>query len=108
MKKITIYTSKRGKKPFSAWIQSIKDIVTRAKIKNRLNRLELGHYGDYKRINNKINELRLDYGPGYRVYFVILDDINILILNGGSKRSQHRDICLAISYWRDYWERKDD
>lgn len=108
MKNITIYTSKRGKKPFSIWVESIKDILTRAKIKNRLNRLELGHYGDDKRINNKINELKIDYGPGYRVYFVIINDNNLLILNGGTKRSQHRDICLAIAYWQDYLERKND
>ncbi len=99
---IEIYKDKNNKKPFIEWVESIKDIVIKAKIKNRVRRIELGNFGDCKLIKNGIHELRLHFGPGYRVYFGKTSKIIILLLCGGSKNTQTKDIKKALKYWNDF------
>ena len=69
-REIQIYATPDGKCPFLEWLESLRDINARAKIRTRLDRVEAGNLGDYKPVGNGVCELRIDYGPGYRVYFV--------------------------------------
>ena len=68
----------------------------------RLRRLEQGNFGDSKHIKERLHELRLFFGPGYRIYFGKDDDAIIVLLTGGDKRSQDNDINTALQYWKDY------
>jgi putative addiction module killer protein len=103
-KELRFFRTNNGKEPFSEWLSSLKDTVVRAQIENRLNRLMLWHYGDYKSMGDGLYELRIHYGGGYRVYFAEYEQTVILLLIGGSKRSQERDIVKAKKYWREFQE----
>jgi|SaaInlLV_10m_DNA_2_1039722.scaffolds.fasta_scaffold235678_1 putative addiction module killer protein len=74
----------------------------------RLDRLMLGHYGDHKHISRGIYELRLHQSPGYRIYYGELGDAIVVLLVGGTKRRQQRDIEKADQYWSDFKERYDE
>ncbi len=104
---IEYYTTREGKKPFKAWLESLKDVTGRANIRVRLDRARLGSLGDNRSVGEGVHELRVDYGPGYRVYFAIEGKRLLLLLLGGDKSRQHRDIATAKEYWRDYQERKE-
>ena len=97
-KEIRLYTTKRNKQPFNQWLNGLKDATIRAKVRARLDRLSLGNYGDSKSINKDIKELRLNFGPGYRIYFVEQSGVLIVLLCGGSKRTQKKDIAKAKQY----------
>ena len=81
---------------FSAWLRSLRDDRARARIGDRLLRLAGGNPGDAKPVGSGVSELRIDYGPGYRVYFVNRGQIVIVLLCGGDKRTQDKDIKQAI------------
>lgn len=100
--KIIIYSTKTGKEPFSEWEDGL-DKKVQAIVKNRLDRLKLGNFGDAKTIKGAegICELRIDYGPGYRIYFGKKGTTIVLLLVGGEKKSQERDIAKAKRYWLD-------
>jgi len=97
--------TQNGKSPFADWLTSLKDIKTRAIVRVRLDRLRLGNWGDCKSVGEGVQELRIDFGPGYRVYLGQDGDVVILLLCGGSKKSQSKDIEKAKQYWHDYQER---
>lgn len=80
---------------FSEWIKSLEDIHAKARIQTRIARMELGNLGDAKFFDG-IGELRIDYGPGYRLYFVKRGSTVVILLCGGDKSSQKRDIRRAI------------
>lgn len=80
---------------FQGWLKGIRDRVAAAKIAARLDRLASGNAGDVKPIGSGLSELRIPYGPGYRVYFVARGEVLIVILCGGDKRTQDRDIKRA-------------
>jgi putative addiction module killer protein len=84
---------------FDAWLSGLKDIQGRAKIVNRIKRAELGNFGDVEPIGDGISEMRIDSGPGYRVYFARDGRINYLLLCGGDKPSQKVDIRHAKALW---------
>lgn len=107
-KQIILYDLQNGKEPFDIWLSSIKDKTTRAKIKTSILRLSVGNYGDCKRLSNNISELRLHFGSGYRIYFSDLNKIIILLLCGGDKSAQSKDIEKATNYLKDYKERNND
>ncbi|MBD3376620.1 type II toxin-antitoxin system RelE/ParE family toxin [candidate division KSB1 bacterium] len=102
------YLSVDGKCPFEDWFGSLKDIKTRAVIRARLNRIILGNLGDCKSVGKGVFEFRINYGPGYRIYFGKDGLRLIILLCGGSKSSQNRDIRQAKSYWADYCRRKNE
>src|SRR5262245_21687995 len=102
------YIDLRGPRPFLEWLQEIKDIGTRARIKVRLDRMKLGHFGHYRSVGEGVFELKIDWGPGYRVYFGFGIDTVILLLWGGSKTTQQRDILRAQKYWADYRRQNAD
>ncbi len=107
-KQIILYDLHNGKEPFDIWLSSIKDKTTRAKIKTAILRLSGGNYGDFKKLAGGVLELRLHFRSGYRIYFSELDKIIILLLCGGNKSSQSKDIEKAIIYLNDYKERMND
>lgn len=101
---IQIYRDKNGNEPFEQWLSSIKDNPTWARIDNRLKRVRLGLLGDHRLIGEGVFELRLDFGPGYRIYFGRIGPEHILLLTGGDKSSQRRDIAIAKQYWKHFKE----
>ena len=80
---------------FNKWLKNLKDRTTRARIADRLGRLELGTFGDYKSLGDGLFEFRIPYGPGHRLYFSRQGDTIVVLLAGGDKSSQTRDIGKA-------------
>jgi len=101
VKTIKIYITPNGAEPFSRWLKSL-DSKIRNRIKERLDRIAFGNFGDYKFIKEGIFELRLHFGAGYRIYFGLQGNAMVLLLCGGDKSTQTKDIARAIAYWRDY------
>jgi len=87
---------------FSRWLAALRDRRARARIEARLDRLMLGNPGDVKPIGGGVSELRIDYGPGYRVYYVRRGTALIVLLAGGDKHTQERDIALALKLASDF------
>ncbi len=81
---------------FSKWIDSLRDIRGRARVQARIERLAVGHAGDVKPVGQGVSELRINYGPGYRVYFKKQGRIVVVLLAGGDKKTQTRDIKTAL------------
>jgi len=94
IKEVKFFVSESGHCYIEEWLKKL-DVQTRARIHVRLVRLEHGAYGDYKRIDSKLSELRFFFGKGYRVYFTEQDNKVILLLNAGDKSNQNRDIKHA-------------
>lgn len=80
---------------FEAWIDGLKDMRAVARIEARLRRLSLGHLGDAKSLGDGVSEMRIDYGPGYRLYFTRRGDRIVILLCGGDKKRQSDDIARA-------------
>ena len=99
------YLTETGHNPFREWLHSLRDLQARARIRVRLNRVRLGNLGDCKAVGEGVMELRLDFGPGYRVYFGQAGDVLVILLCGGDKRTQTRDIATAKQYWQSYKRR---
>lgn len=102
------YITIDGKTPFSEWLDSLKDPITRLRIRRRLDRLEIGNFGDCKSVGAGVSELKLAFGPGYRIYFADHDDVIIILLCAGDKNSQRKDIQTAKMYWKELQERSDE
>ena len=85
----------RYTKEFNKWFVNLRDSRAKAKVSVRLRRLEYGHYGDCEPVGESVSELRIFYGPGYRIYFTERFGEFVLLLAGGDKSSQKRDIKLA-------------
>jgi putative addiction module killer protein len=81
---------------FSTWLRKLRDLQTLARIQIRIRRLSLGNFGDVKPVGDGVSELRVDYGPGYRVYLQQQGSVLVLLLAGGSKKTQQSDIAKAI------------
>jgi putative addiction module killer protein len=101
-KELRVYQTNDGKRPFINWLESFKDRVTHAQITNRINRLALGSYGDCKSVGDGVSELRIHYGAGYRVYFAEQERTIVLLLLGGNKKTQDKDIEKAKHYWAEF------
>ncbi|MBN1105905.1 MAG: type II toxin-antitoxin system RelE/ParE family toxin [Deltaproteobacteria bacterium] len=80
---------------FSQWFERLRDRRARARINTRIRRLSLGNPGDVKPVGEGVSEMRIDYGPGYRVYFAQRGKTLVILLAGGVKRTQDRDIRIA-------------
>ena len=104
-KEVLFYETTDGRRPLDEWREQLRDRQTRAVIVNRLQRLECGNPGDYKTVGAGVYELRIDYGPGYRVYFAFAGQRIVLLLCGGDKGTQAADIRAAQSYWAEYQKR---
>ena len=80
---------------FSNWLRKLRDHQARARIQIRIRRLSLGNFGDAKPVGEGVSELRIDYGPGYRVYFQRIGSLLVLLLVGGAKKTQEADLAKA-------------
>lgn len=99
------YVTPRGRDPFQEWLDSLQDLAGRLAILRRLDRLRGEHFGDCRYCRDGVWELRIAFGPGYRVYYSREGLALLLLLHGGSKRTQARDMDVAVQRWRDYRER---
>lgn len=101
------YTTIQGKCPFREWLLSIRDKKTVGIIDSRLTRVAKGLMGDCKHISSSsgLQELRIDYGPGYRIYLCQVKSKTIVILSGGNKKSQGKDIEKSKIYLEDFKKR---
>jgi putative addiction module killer protein len=104
-KELQIYVTEDGRAPFSEWLASLRDLKARAKIRVRLDRVSLGNLGDCHGVGDGVQELRIDYGSGYRVYFGQEGATMVLLLCGGDKSTQIKDIEIAKRYWNEYRRR---
>ncbi len=87
---------------FSRWLDGLRDLHARARIQARIERLAMGNPGDVKPVGEGVSELRIDYGPGYRVYYTKRGREIIVLLAGGDKRTQNRDIETALRLKRNF------
>ena len=87
---------------FKQWFQSMRDRRARARIQARIDRFATGNHGDVKPVRDGLFEMRIDYGPGYRVYYIRQGQLLIVLLNGGDKASQAKDIEKALLLAKDW------
>jgi len=95
-----------GRDTFADWRDEVKESKAKIAIDRRVYRLELGNFGDHKPSRKGVWELRIDVGPGYRVYYAQAGKTVVLLLCSGNKRSQDADIAQACEYWKD-WQRSN-
>lgn len=86
---------------FSIWLDGLKDGRAQVRIAARLDAARCGNFGDWKPVEAGLFEMRIDYGPGYRIYYGQIGRVILLMVGGGSKRTQKRDIKKALSTWRE-------
>ncbi len=103
--KLIFYETPGGRYPFEEWLESLKDKKARYIIRARLDRLAYGNAGKCKPVGDGVFELKVYYGPGYRIYFAEEGKMIVILLYGGDKSTQKKDIIRAREYWVDYKER---
>ncbi len=106
MYEIKHYITREDRDVFADWRDTLKDNKAKIAIDRRIFRAELGNFGDHKPCREGVWELRIDVGPGYRVYYAQAGQTLILLLCGGTKRSQDADISEACEFWKD-WQRNN-
>ncbi len=107
MTKVVHYVSEDGTDPFDTWFVSLSS-EARARVQTRIDRVELGNFGDHKIVGQGVCELRIDFGPGYRVYYGRDGEKFVILLGGGTKKRQSNDIARAQAYWKAYKQEKRD
>ena len=100
---IMLFTLENGTRPVADWIDGLNKPV-QARILERIKRVRNGNFGDHKKLHHNISELRLAFGPGYRVYYSVVGQTVVLLLVGGIKRTQKKDIKRAVGYLKIYKE----
>ena len=105
---VRIFTLESGKEPFTEWHKKLRDKRAQARVDVRIARVRTGNFGDCKSVGEDVYELRIDYGPGYRVYFGKIEATIILLICGGDKSSQDDDIRKAKAYWREFLGRQGE
>ena len=106
-RELQIYHDPNGREPFTEWLKSLRDQRIRKRIQTQIHRIESGNLGDHKPVGDGVFELRLHFGTGYRIYFGEVDNTIILLLCGGDKSSQDRDIVRAKVHWQEYKESQE-
>jgi putative addiction module killer protein len=101
-RKIKTYVRANGQSPFEDWVSDLRDKSAKAKIFTRIDRMKFGNFDDCKSVGQGVFELRVHFGPGYRVYFGLIGSEVVLLLVGGNKASQPKDINLAQRYWKEF------
>ena len=100
------YLTASGKDLYQQWLDGLKDLKARVVIQRWIDRVVNGNFGDHRFCEEGVWELKIDFGPGYRVYYAQAGAAIVLLLCGGSKRTQSADIKDAVRYWGDYQRRK--
>jgi putative addiction module killer protein len=103
-KTVIIYVNENGNEPYTNWLESLRDLKGQEHIRARVRRLEVGLYGDCEPVGEGVSELRIFFGAGYRIYFGEDEGNIVVLLCGGDKSSQTRDIKTAKTYWKEYKE----
>lgn len=101
-KEVVFFQTKDNKEPFVVWLEGVRDKQTRRRILQRLSRVQSGNYGDFKSLKDGVFELRLHFGSGYRIYFAEDGGTLVILLCGGDKSTQEKDIETAKAYWQEY------
>jgi putative addiction module killer protein len=101
-KEIVVFRARDGRVPFEAWLDDLGDKRVVARVFARLARVRQGSLGDCRPVGEGVSELRVDYGPGYRVYFGQKGRALVVLLCSGDKRTQDRDIRLAKQFWPEF------
>lgn len=102
---VEIYETEQGKQPFADWFNGLRDAKAQARVSTRIVRLRQGNFGDSKPVGEGVIELRVDYGPGYRVYIARDGEKLVILLSGSDKSDQKAAIKQAKAYWQDYRRR---
>ena len=105
-KSVLVYRTREGQLPFDEWLRGLHDANAVARILARIGRVRRGNLGDCKPVGEGVSELRVDCGLGYRVYFGQQGSTLVILLCGGDKSTQQRDIRQAQQYWNDYQQRE--
>src|SRR5690625_4024009 len=100
------YVTESGHDLVHDWLEKVHDIRAKARIAARITRLAAGNFGDCKPLRDGVWEQRIDYGPGYRIYYAKVGRSCVVLLGGGDKRRQSADIDRAIACWKDYQRRQ--
>jgi len=101
------YVDSQGKDPYQEWFDDLKDLKAQARISARVLRLQMGLFGDGRAVGDGVWELKIDWGPGYRVYYAIDGGKVVVLCEGGDKRTQQTDIRRAIRRWQEWQVRRD-
>lgn len=104
---IHYYTTANGKQPVRKWLESIKDSMTQAILYKRIRQAGMGNFGHTRSVGGGVSEFKIDFGQGYRIYFGLHKDKLIVLLVGGTKRTQQADIETAKDYWN-HWKKEND
>lgn len=107
MYEIRHYLTTDDKDVYLDWLRKLRDMTARIAVDRRVNRIELGNFGDHKFCRDGVWELRINVGAGYRVYYAMAGKEVVLLLCGGDKRTQDTDIDRACGYWQD-WQRRSE
>ncbi len=102
---VEYYLTESGRCPFTEWLNGLRDKATTNRIRARITRVSLGGFGVVEAVGQGVSELKLDFGAGYRLYFAMSEKTVVLLLIGGDKSTQQRDIETAQGYWKDYQAR---
>lgn len=105
MYEVRQYLTRDGKNVYAEWTRRLRDTKARIAVQRRVARMELGNFGDHKFCRDGVWELRINLGPGYRLYYALKGTNIVILLCGGDKGSQGADIDRACDYWRDVLER---
>jgi putative addiction module killer protein len=104
--KLLLYTTANGRQPYADWLRRLEDKTGAHLIGSHLNRIRLGHLSKTRFVGDGVWELKINFGPGYRVYYLLGHQDVIVLLGGGDKASQDGDIRLAKMFAFDYWRRR--
>lgn len=105
-KEIEFYITKEGKILYEEWFEFLKDVKVQSIILKRLARVRMGNLGEWRSLGEGVGELKIDFGPGYRIYFGQEGQKLIILLCGGDKNTQTKDIKKALEFWKNYQRRK--
>lgn len=107
LRDILYYTTTSGKQPVRKWLENIKDSMTQAILYKRIRQAGMGNFGNTRSVGGGVNEFKIDFGQGYRIYFGLHKDKMIVLLVGGTKRTQQADVETAKDYWN-HWKKEND
>lgn len=99
--RIENYITDEGYEPFAKWFNTL-NVIAASKVTTALYRMELGNYSNVESVGEGVYEYKIDFGPGYRIYFGQVGDELVILVGGGSKKKQNKDIQMAKFYWKEY------
>lgn len=105
---LKVYETLNGDQPLMDWLRGLKDLKARTAIRMRLDRMKLGNFGHCEPVGEGVSEMKVDLGPGYRVYFGMIGRSIVLLLCGGDKKTQNKDIRNALDYFKDHKRREKE